>query len=113
MDADPTTAVETTMPGDWSALGADFAGPAQFIRHFGLPTNLSQERVSLVIESVHARATIELNDQSLGLQLAAEGSRRYEVTGRLQLRNALRITLELAGQAGPGLLGEVRLEIED
>ena len=109
--ADPT-AIETNVPGDWSALGADFAGPAHFIRKFGLPTNLSQERISLVIEQVHPRGHIELNGQLLGTQTAADGPRQYEVTKLLQLRNTLRIEVELARQAGPGSLGEVRLEIE-
>ncbi len=107
--------VETAVPGDWSdALGANFRGRACYSRRFGLPTNLSpQERVFLVVERVLGQATIELNDQSLGAHTTAEGPLKYEVTPLLQLRNSLRIVIEVAAdQDGPGELGEVRLEIE-
>jgi beta-galactosidase/beta-glucuronidase len=111
----PTTPVETTVPGDWSAaLSADFRGSARYSRRFGLPTNLSPaERVSLVVEQVHWQATITLNGQLLGTQTAADGVRKYDVTQLLQLRNGLQIVVEVpADQTGPGSLGEVRLEIE-
>lgn len=111
----PVGPLETTVPGDWSAaLGDNFHGRARFTRRFGLPTNLSpQERVSLVVEQVHWLGTIELNGQLLGTQIADEGLRKYEVTSLLNLRNELRILVELpANQSGPGSLGEVRLEIE-
>jgi hypothetical protein len=113
--AEPVVPLETTVPGDWSApLGDNFRGRARYTRRFGLPTNLSpQERVSLVVEQVHWQGTIELNGQLLGTQTAAGGARKYEVTALLQLRNALQIVIEVpVDQAGPGSLGEVRLEIE-
>jgi hypothetical protein len=106
-------AIETTVPGDWSVLGADFPGPARFVRKFGLPTNLTQERVSLVIERVHAWASIALNGNFLGNQTDEEAARKYDITSLLQPRNEISIVLELNGKAGPGSLGEVRLEIED
>jgi hypothetical protein len=112
---EPAIPLETAVPGDWSAaLGGDFRGRACFLRRFGLPTNLSPaERVFLVVEQVHWLGTIELNGQLLGTQTAADGLQRYEVTPLLQLRNSLQIVVELpADQTGPGMLGEVRLEIE-
>lgn len=110
--SEPAASVETVIPGDWTtALGANYLGRARYIRKFGLPTNLTTERVYLVIESVAAAGAIELNGKSLGIQIAADGPRRYEVTGQLALRNELRIIVTPSDQ--PGGLGEVRLEIED
>lgn len=112
--AEPVAPLETTVPGDWSVALGDFHGRARYTRRFGLPTNLSpEERVSLVVERIHGQGSIELNGQLLGTQAAADGARKYEVTPLLQLRNSLQIVIELAAdQTGPGLLGEVRLEIE-
>lgn len=112
-NATESEAIETAVPGDWSLLGADFPGPARFVRRFGIPTNLSTERVSLVIEHVHAWASIALNGNFLGNQKDDDGSRKYDVTSLLQPRNEISIVLELNGKTGPGSLGEVRLEIEE
>jgi len=103
--------IEITVPGDWSALGEDFRGPARFIRQFGLPTNLTTERLWLAIEHVHEQAMIELNGQQLGNQTTADGPKKFEITALLQLRNVL--SIDVAAASGPGSLGEVRLEIED
>lgn len=81
-----------------------------YVRKFGLPTNLTTERVYLVVENVAAR--VELNGKSLGAPRTIAGTLRHEVTGQLAPRNELRIIVTTA--SGPaGSLGEVRLEIED
>lgn len=120
-------ATETDVPADWSrALGSEFFGQVEYLRRFGLPTNLTaDEQVLLVVDRVDWQATITLNGELLGRQTHADGSRRYDITRRLKPRNELRLVVELSppvsnsavreafecqGPAG-GLVGEVRLEI--
>lgn len=78
-------------------------------RKFGLPTNLTTERVYLVIENVTVR--VELNGKSLCEPKTADGAQRYEVTGQLAPRNELSVTVTNAARSANGL-GNVRLEIE-
>jgi hypothetical protein len=119
---------EVSTPGDWGpTLGDDFRGRVEYVRRFGLPTNLSpDERVFLVVERVDGQAEISLNGQPLGQLTYADGAGRYEITPLLKPRNELSLQIGLAptppwgpepatrddrhGQPG-GLLGEVRLEI--
>lgn len=107
----PTTG-EIEIPGDWGTVfGSEFAGPARFTRRFGLPTNLTNERVTLVIEQIRGAGSIALNGVPLGEQSEGNGARRYEITALLKLRNVLEIALQASGQPAGGI-GEVRLEIE-
>ena len=106
--------LETEVPGDWtSALGSDYRGTAAYVRKFGLPTNLTNERVSLVVEQVTVLASLALNGQPLGNQSAADGQRKYDVTSLLKLRNELQIIVASEAGGPAGGLGEVRLEIEE
>lgn len=111
---EPATSIETEVPGDWTAaLGSDYRGSAGFVRKFGLPTNLTSERISLVVEQVTVRGSLALNGQPLGTQSAADGQRKYDVTSLLKLRNELKIIVASGTEEPAGGLGEVRLEIED
>lgn len=87
-------------------------------RWFHKPTGLGHgERVWIVVEGVAAPGHLVLNGDTLG-ELAEDGSpRRFEVTGRLLLRNELRVVLtgvsasvqkEVSRASVPG---EVSLEI--
>ncbi|MCO6459349.1 MAG: hypothetical protein J5I93_28905 [Pirellulaceae bacterium] len=103
------------MPGDWSgSIGADFIGRVRFERAFHCPTNLAAgDRVDLVVEQVETRATVALNDASLGRISAGQRSWRAEITRLLRPRNRLSVVVECRGSCGAigGLVGEVRLEI--
>jgi hypothetical protein len=111
------------MPADWSGLlGAEFLGRVRYRRTFQKPTGLeSGGRVWLVVERPRSRAVVELNRKRLG---DAEG--RFDVTGLLEDYNRLEIMVEhpmvdargasaddVATVQIGGLVGEVRLEIED
>lgn len=64
-------------------------------RAFGRPTNLSgQETVRLVVRSVTAEALAALNGKVLGPVPAA-----YDVTGALEPRNTLAITMSRGSEA--------------
>ncbi len=77
-------------------------------RRFGEPTNLDVgQRVWLVLDGADSAVTATLNGQALTAH-SGPGI-RFELTGRLSLRNELLLTLPV-GAAG---LGEVRLEIEE
>jgi hypothetical protein len=118
---------EVSTPGHWgSTLGDDFRGRVEYVRRFGLPTNLSlDERVFLVVERVDWEADISLNGQRLGAVNYVAGPGRFDITPWLRPRNELTIGVELppwsaaaepAGRADRrglpgGLVGEVRLEI--
>jgi hypothetical protein len=111
------------MPADWSGLlGADFLGRVRYRRTFQKPTGLeSGERVWLVVEGPRSRAVVELNRKRLG-----DAGERFDVTGLLENYNRLEILVEhpavdasgapvddnATGETG-GLVGEVRLEIEE
>jgi hypothetical protein len=111
------------MPADWSGLlGADFLGRVSYRRTFQKPTGLeSGERVWLVVEEPRSRGNVELNDRQLG-----EAGGRFDITELLEDHNRLEIVVEHSaidaqgvarddgdtGSAG-GLVGEVRLEIEE
>ncbi len=117
----PTPKAKLRIPGDWDDwLGSRFRGLVRLERAFGLPTGLTADQeIFLVIESVDFCANIYVNDGHVGeLQLDHPPFRR-SVGNRLQVRNRLRLEVELpmhaqrgarANLAG-GLIGEVRLEI--
>lgn len=120
--------VRATMPADWAAvLGGDFFGRARFGRVFQKPTGLeSGERVWLVVEPLRTRGVVELNRKPLGEVFWSESSARFEITELLEDHNRLEIAVEhpaldASGAADDdsdtnvpgGLVGEVRLEIEE
>jgi hypothetical protein len=116
------------MPADWAqCFGKDFLGCVRYRRVFHGPTGLeSGERAILVIEPPRSRGTISLNGKSLGHVVWGGPVFRYDITDQLQDRNQLEIVVDhplLDGtihrddddfsQIPGGLVGEVRLEIED
>jgi hypothetical protein len=121
--AELPAAAKMTMPADWGAvLGATFLGLVRYLRNFQKPTGLeSGERVWLVVEGPRSRGTLELNSKRLG---DADG--RFDITELLGDHNRLEIVVEhpavdARGVARDdddtaltgGLIGEVRLEIEE
>lgn len=120
--------VKMTMPADWSAaFGANFLGRVRYLRVFQSPTGLENgERVFLVVEGGRSRALVELNGKRLGEGFTWGQVGRYEITAMLEDHNRLEIVVEHpaldAGRAANddgsirlpgGLVGEVRLEIEE
>jgi hypothetical protein len=116
------------MPSDWSdTLGRDFLGCVRYRRHFHAPTNLTpQDFVWLVVEPPRSAGTVELNGHRLGVVKCDQPAGRFEVLSILRETNELlvyvshpaldaevnqtqNVSVELPG----GLVGEVRLEIQD
>ena len=121
-------AQRATMPADWSALfGADFLGRVRYRRVFQKPTGLDAgERVWLVVEPARSQTVVELNRKRLGEVVRDGTPLRFDVTELLDDHNRLEILVEHpaldecgrasqdSNTAGPGgLVGEVRLEIEE
>jgi hypothetical protein len=123
-------AARLQMPADWAeALGADFLGRVRYVRTFNSPPGLrSSARVWLVVEPPRSYARVTMVDETLGT-VAAEGpAQRFDITHRLSSHNRLEIfvdhpepaVVESGVAAGVdavlgvgGLVGEVRLEIEE
>jgi hypothetical protein len=117
-----------TMPADWSEVfGPDFLGRVRYLRVFQKPTGLdSGERVFLVVERPNSHGEIRLSGKRLG-DVSREGAAgRFDITELLGDHNRLEIivdhpALDARGSANDdggtrlpgGLVGEVRLEIED
>jgi len=111
------------IPSDWGDwLGNSFRGRVGFQRTFGFPTGLEpHQKIWLVAVEADFRADVSLNDAPIGnVQLGSPGL-RVEVRNLLRLSNHLRIEVELPNDAqrgvrnslAGGLIGEVRLEIEE
>jgi hypothetical protein len=116
------------MPADWSeSFGHSFLGRVRYRRSFQKPTGLQYgARVWLVVEPPRSHATVTLSDEMLGELRAGDPAARYDITDSLADHNRLEIVvahppLDAAcraphdfDQALPGgLVGEVRLEIEE
>jgi hypothetical protein len=130
-------ATRVTMPADWSAVyGADFLGRVRYHRVFQKPTGLdSGERVWLVVEPAQSEACVTLKGRLVGFVYPGEPTGRFDITDRLEDHNQLDIVVDhpavelitdhpvpraLQSKVGDprllspgGLVGEVRLEIED
>jgi hypothetical protein len=119
---------QLTMPADWSALfGHDFLGRVTYRRLFQKLSGLeSGERAFLVVEPPRSRGVISLSGKPLGEVVWGGPPARFDVTDLLADPNRLEIVVEhpvLDGtaladdddfaQSPGGLLGEVRLEIEE
>lgn len=117
-----------TMPADWSeSFGCGFLGRVRYCRTFQRPTGLEAgERVWLVIEPPRSRGTVILSDEPLGEVSWGGPPLRCDITDRLEDHNRLEITvdhppLDAAAarnddssiETAGGLVGEVRLEIEE
>lgn len=103
--------------GEWSPLLGDFRGVVRYERTFHRPTGLDGGPVTLVVEGVSWRATVQLNEEPLG-ELVGRQSLRIDVRERLQVRNRLQLEIEfpagMPSEIAPppaGLLGGTRLEI--
>jgi hypothetical protein len=125
---DLPAAARVTMPADWGqSFGADFLGRVRYRRIFQKPTGLdSGERVFLVIEPPRSLGIVELNEQRLGEIRYGSPPARYDITNRLEDHNRLEILVshpalddarmaddDGSTQLAGGLVGEVRLEIEE
>jgi hypothetical protein len=125
---DLPAAARVTMPADWGAvLGGDFLGRVRYLRTFQMPTGLEAgERVFLVVEAARSRGVVALSRKRLG-EVCSNGEQfRFDISGLLEDHNRLEIVVEhpaldAAGAANDdggtrlpgGLIGEVRLEIEE
>jgi len=121
-------ATRATMPSDWSqVLGAEFLGRVGYRRTFQRPTGLEEgQRVWLVIEPPRSSACVMLHEKLLGFIDPGTSLGRFDITARLEDHNRLVIYVdhpalnELRSTVGDptelppgGLVGEVRLEIEE
>jgi beta-galactosidase/beta-glucuronidase len=121
-------AARATMPADWSNdFGRDFCGRVRYQRIFQKPTGLETgERVWLVIDPPRSYGVVTLNDEPLGEIRVGDPPARFDITDRLADHNRLEIVvthpvLDAAGRvnedssdrAPGGLIGLVRLEIEE
>jgi hypothetical protein len=117
-----------TMPADWSMpFGADFLGRVRYHRVFQKPTGLDDgQRVFLVVEKPRSSACITLFDKLVGFVNPGEVARRFDITERLEDHNRLSVIVDhpdlslMRSTIGDpmllrpgGLIGEVRLEIEE
>jgi hypothetical protein len=117
-----------TMPADWTGVcERDFLGRVRYRRVFQKPTGLdSGERVWLVIEPPRSRGVVTLNRKRLGEVVWGAQPGRYHISDLLEDHNRLEIIVEhplLDETSQPvdddrtlspgGLVGEVRLEIEE
>jgi hypothetical protein len=121
-------AARARMPADWSAaMGAEFYGRVRFVRTFNQPTGLeSGERVFLVVEPPRSCGLVRMNGHELGCVRFGGAAGRFDITPLLKDHNSVEIDVEhpeLDDDGNPpddgcvdipgGLVGEVRLEIEE
>lgn len=124
----PAAADRGVVPADWSAdLGDGFLGRVRYRRAFNKPTGLNGgERVFLVIEPPRSAGVVQLNGERLGVVSCRPAVGRYDVTDLLEGFNQVEVLVEHPklddrGRAGDdcdlgvagGMVGEVRLEIEE
>jgi len=127
-DHDLPKAAKMKMPADWGAVfGNDFLGRVRYVRTFHTPPGLvPEERVWLVVEPQRSAARVVMLEETLGVVAADSPPQRFDVTHRLSPRNRLEIFVDhpalnegrsIAGDPASlppgGLVGEVRLEIEE
>ena len=117
-----------TMPADWSeTMGPGFLGVVRHRRTFQRPSNLGPgAKVWLVIEPPRSYGLVRLGGRPLGEVEFGGSPARFEITAHLADRNTLEIdvahpaldddwippddgSIHIPG----GLIGEVRLEIEE
>ena len=122
------SAAKQQMPADWSAvLGDDYLGRVRYVRPFNAPPGLvPEERVWLVVEPQRSEARVMLSEETLGVVTAEGPAARFNITHLLSAHNRLEIfvdhplvveghamTDDAESPAPGGLVGEVRLEIEE
>jgi beta-galactosidase/beta-glucuronidase len=107
---------KVTMPCDWGAsLGSDFRGTVQYRRIFHTPTGLDLgEQVWLAFDAVRSEAAVTLNGQPVGDFSTADCPARYNITAILtDDANLLEVRVTHLGEQSGGIVGDVRLEIEE
>ena len=115
-DAPLQPAGKVKMPCDWSGtLGGAFRGTVLFKRIFHTPTGLDlDEQVWLVFTAIRGQADVRLNGQPIGQFSTDDCPARYNITSLLtDDANTLTVQVEHTGDQPGGLVGDVRLEIED
>jgi hypothetical protein len=125
---DLPAAARAQMPADWGAcFGSHSLGRVRYLRTFQRPTGLAPgDKVWLVVEPPRSRGAVKLADQALGRVEFGGGAGRFDITALLTDRNALESVVEhpalddsghplcwIAVENVGGLVGEVRLEIEE
>jgi len=121
-------AARMKVPADWGAvLGNDFLGRVRYVRTFHAPPGLQfDERVWLVVEPQRSEARVVLLEDTLGVVRADGPPQRFDVTHLLGPRNRLEVFVDHPGLVEGrstvgdpaslppgGLIGEVRLEIDE
>ena len=129
-DSSELPAGRVQMPADWGeSLGNDFRGRVRYQRRFNRPTGLDHGQIVYVsCAAVDCFGEVSLNGTTLGRIVGERTDQRFLVTKLLQSANELSIVVELprddpnssplprpAGRENlpGGLIGEVRLEIEE
>jgi hypothetical protein len=133
-EAELSAAAKMQMPADWSAaFGGDFLGRVRYLRTFNAPPGLvPEERVWLVVEPQRSEARVMMSEETLGTVVAGGGAGRFDITHLLSPHNRLEIFVDHPALADlpklvdgrirdgddalrlpGGLVGEVRLEIEE
>jgi hypothetical protein len=121
-------AAKLQMPADWSAaFGGDYLGRVRYVRPFNAPPGLQpDERVWLVVEPQRSAARVMLSEETLGMVSDSGAAQRFDITHLLSPHNRLEIFVDhpavvdgwsaatdAAAMPPGGLVGEVRLEIEE
>ncbi len=116
------------VPADWNAaFGSDFLGRVRYLRNFNSPPGLQfDERVWLVVEPQRSEARVVMLEETLGTVTSEGPPQRFDITHRLSPHNQLEIfvehpalvdeelsTSETISLPPGGLVGDVRLEIEE
>ena len=83
------------MPADWcEPLGPDYLGVVRYSRKFNRPTNLSDERVLLVVEPPRSCGRVFVNGRDLGYVRFGAPAGRFDITPLLKDHNAVVIEVE-------------------
>ena len=115
------------MPADWcETMGHDFLGVVRYSRKFNRATILADDRVWLVVEPPRSCGLVRLNGKVLGYVRFGCDPGWFDITGLLEEHNRVDIDVahpELDDEGNAlgdssdcvpgGLVGEVRMEIEE
>jgi hypothetical protein len=122
-----TASDRSQMPADWcETMGPDFLGVVRYSRKFNRPTNLRDDRVWLVVEPPRSCCLVRVNRTFIGHVRYGSAAGRFDITDLIEDHNVVDIDVEHpeldddgnspndGSVCTPGgLVGEVRLEIEE